>query len=82
MRVVANIPHPKFKITLFSYNEKYLMKLEAGPMEQTYKVPFEETTNDQDVIDLLDEKFLEDIYNHFTNMFISLRDAKARQKES
>ncbi len=80
MRVVANIPHPKFKITLFFYNEKYLLKLEAGPMEQTYKVSFDEMPNEKDVIDLVDEKFLEDVYNHFTSMFISLRDSKERNK--
>ncbi len=80
MRVVANIPHPKFKITLFSYNEKYLIKLEAGPMEQTYKVSFDEMPNEQDVIKLVDEQFLDQVYDHFTNMFISLRDSKERNK--
>lgn len=80
MRVVANIPHPKFKITLFSYNEKYLIKLEAGPMEQTYKVSFDEMPNEQDVIKLVDEQFLDQVYGHFTNMFISLRDCKERNK--
>lgn len=80
MRVVANIPHPKFKITLFSYNEKYLIKLEAGPMEQTYKVSFDEMPNEEDVIKLVDEQFLDQVYDHFTNMFISLRDSKERNK--
>lgn len=49
-------------------------------MEQTYKVSFDEMPNEKDVIDLVDEKFLEDVYNHFTSMFISLRDSKERNK--
>ena len=78
MRLVKDIPHPKFKITLFFYNEKYLLKLEAGPMEQTYKIPFDEMNNDEGVVNLVDEKFLDEVYQHFTNMFITLRDSKSR----
>jgi hypothetical protein len=78
MRVVADVPHPKFKIQIFSFNEKYLLKIEAGPMEQTYKIPMDQINSENDVKNLLDEEFLQQIYDHFTNMFISFRDAKNR----
>ncbi|GAB4405555.1 MAG: hypothetical protein OHK0053_31550 [Microscillaceae bacterium] len=39
MRVLAQIPHPDFQITLFVWNEKYLLKFELGLLEQTYKFP-------------------------------------------
>ena len=78
MRVVADIPHPKFKIQVFSLNEKYLLKIEAGPMEQTYKIPMDQVEGDTDVKAILDEEFLGQVYDHFTNMFISFRDAKNR----
>ncbi|WP_317172155.1 hypothetical protein [Hymenobacter sp. BRD67] len=38
MRHVADIPFPQVKITLLAWNGKYLLKLEQGPLEQTYKV--------------------------------------------
>ena len=78
MRVIADIPHPKFKIQIFSLNEKYLLKIDAGPMEQTYKIPMDQVNGDEDVKAILDEEFLQNVYDHFTNMFISFRDAKSR----
>ncbi len=38
MRVVADIPHPKYKIQILNYNAKYLVKIELGQFEQTFKI--------------------------------------------
>lgn len=38
MRIIDTIPHPQLKISIFQMNGKYLVKFEAGPYEQTYKV--------------------------------------------
>ncbi len=38
MRVIADIPHPRYKIQIFSYNAKYLVKIELGQFEQTFKI--------------------------------------------
>lgn len=38
MRIVDTIPHPQLKISIFQMNGKYMVKFEAGPYEQTYKV--------------------------------------------
>lgn len=38
MRVVAEIPHPRYKIQLFSYNAKYLLKIELAQFEQVFKI--------------------------------------------
>lgn len=38
MRVVANIPHTECTITLFSWNQKYILKFEQNNLEQTYKI--------------------------------------------
>jgi len=37
MRVLETIPHPDFLISIFYMNEKFLLKIEAGPYEQIYK---------------------------------------------
>ncbi|MFN5372406.1 MAG: hypothetical protein ACK5B6_13170 [Bacteroidia bacterium] len=38
MRVIDTIPHPQLRMSIFEMNAKYLVKFEAGPYEQTYKI--------------------------------------------
>jgi len=38
MRIVAHIPHPQIKISIFQYNDKYLIEMEAAQYKQTYKI--------------------------------------------
>lgn len=39
MRVIKEFPLNQFiKATLFSWNGKYILKLESGNLEQTYKI--------------------------------------------
>jgi hypothetical protein len=37
MKIIAEIPHPQLKITIFYINQKYIVKFERGMLEQTYK---------------------------------------------
>jgi hypothetical protein len=68
MRVIADIPHPDLKITLFSWNNKYLIKLERGMLEQTYKVSELDVTGVDDVRQLLDDDFLAGVLRRFDEM--------------
>jgi hypothetical protein len=38
MRLIKDIPHERLKIQLFSYNSKYIVKIELGQFEQTFKI--------------------------------------------
>ena len=38
MRYISDIPNDFFKISLYTWSGKYIVKIEAGPYEQTYKV--------------------------------------------
>lgn len=38
MRLVAQIPHPSCRISILSWNGKFLLKFEMGQMEHTFKV--------------------------------------------
>ncbi len=38
MRLVKDIPHERYKIQLFHYNNKYILKIELGQFEQTFKI--------------------------------------------
>ena len=38
MRILAEIPHPDCKISVFYMNQKYIVKFEKGNFEQSYKI--------------------------------------------
>ena len=79
MRVVAEIPGEEFKITIFSWNGKYLVKFERGPYEQTYKVSEMDLTGDEDIKKLIaDPEFLESVKGRFLDMGKSLREGLGR----
>jgi len=80
MRIVGRIPHPSISITLFSYNERYIVKLEAGPMEQSYKIPTEQMGSLNDLQKAIDPIFLDECLKHFSAMFLSWKSAIERQQ--
>lgn len=71
MRVVGRIPHPNITITIFEYNEKYTLKLEAGPMEQSYKISIDQIGNLANFQKLADQLFLSECLTHFNVMYLS-----------
>lgn len=75
MRQLAVLPHPEAKITLFSWNGKYLIKLEKGPLEQTYKVSELDLTSEADVHLLLDQEFMQAAIRRFADMQQDLQAA-------
>ena len=68
MRVVEDIAHPDMKITLLSWNGKYLLKFERGDFEQTYKISEMEVGDDKSAKALIDDEFLEAVMNRFQDM--------------
>lgn len=78
MRLVREISHPDCKITIFSWNNRYLIKLEQGPLEQTYKIPEPDLTSDEDLLTVIDAEFLHQAALRFQDMWQSLYDAKKR----
>jgi len=84
MRHVADLPHPEVKITLLAWNGKYLLKLEQGPLEQTYKVPelslSGQAPPDQEIRQLLDDEFVAAAVARFAAMHQDLRAAFERHE--
>ena len=74
MRVVREITGKPCKITVFSWNEKYLIKLEMGPFEQTYKVSMMDYL-EEEIDEMLSEEFISDALKRFDDMGLSLRKA-------
>ena len=75
MRIIDEIAHPACRITLFSWNMKYLIKLEKGLIEQTFKVPQLEVTGDEDIKNMLKGEFLDEAIRRFDEMEASLMKA-------
>ena len=75
MRVVDEISHPECKITIFNWNNKYLIKLEAGPFEQTFKINEYDITSESDLKKILSEDFIQQSIARFADMSRSLSEA-------
>ncbi|WP_207533346.1 hypothetical protein [Desertivirga arenae] len=81
MRVVAELPRPDCKITIFSMNMKYVIKFEQGVLEQTYKLSEMDVTGGLDgVFQLLDEEFIAQVVERFKGMNHDFHDAYQRHE--
>ena len=63
MRVIGSIPHPKLSISIFSMNEKYQIRFEAGNMEQIFKIAHNEVNGIEGIKKMVDDEFLEKVTN-------------------
>lgn len=78
MRVIGRIPHPSIGITIFHMNDKYLLKMEAGPMEQVYKFSAEQALGVEAIEKLADEVFLKSCIDRFNAMYLDMKAALER----
>lgn len=81
MRVVADIPHPRYKIQIFQYNAKYLVKIELGQFEQIFKVAEGDVSGLDEVKRMVTEVLLKNALDRFLSMRTDWEDA-FRQKEN
>lgn len=68
MRIVKEINRNEFKVTIFSWNQKYLIKLEQGDLEQTYKVSELDLLSEGDLEGILTDEFYKDVQQIFISM--------------
>lgn len=82
MRVIAELPHPECKITIFSMNQKYIVKFELGTLEQSYKLSELDLSGGgvNDVFEILDEQFIGDVVNRFKEMNSDFKAAYSRHQ--
>ena len=78
MRVVAEIPNPACKITIYQWNNRYIIKLERGLLEQTFKVDQFDLASEQEVYKIIDDKFLQQASSRFLEMEKCLYEAIQR----
>lgn len=75
MRIIGEIPHSQCKITLFHWNNRYLIKLERGHLEQTFKVDQFDLTQEADLTRMVNEVFIQKALVRFDSMEESLMKA-------
>jgi hypothetical protein len=78
MRIVGEIPHPECRITLLSWNNRYLIKVEQGLMEQTFKINQFDLSSEGELLTLLDDEFISECLRRFNDMNQSLVSAMQR----
>ena len=70
MRIIETIPHPQLRISIFSMNDKYLVKIEAGPYEQVYKVDQMEIEGLSALKERINDDFLQEVAAVFRMMHV------------
>ena len=76
MRIIDSIPHPSISISIFQMNDKFIVKFEAGPMEQAFKFYTEEVKSVDGLKKIIDDKFIETVRARFNEMFMQMKEAK------
>ena len=74
MRVVKELSKNGIKISLFSWNNKYLLKFEQGLVEQTFKVNEMDLSGEADLEVFWSDSFLSDLQKRFDEMHQVLRN--------
>jgi hypothetical protein len=73
MRIVDSIPHESMSISIFQMNDKFIVKFEAGPMEQAFKFHTDEVKNLEGLKKKITPEFIENTRKRFNEMFLQLR---------
>lgn len=77
MRIIDSIPHPSMSISIFQMNDKFIVKFEAGPMEQAFKFYNEDVKSVDGLKKLINEAFIETVRLRFNEMFMQMKNAQA-----
>ena len=70
MRLVKEIPHERFKIQIFQYNGKYIVKIELGQFEQTFKIG----ETDVDSLGEVENMITADLLKNAISRFVDMRE--------
>lgn len=70
MRIIDTIPHPSISISIFQLNDKYVVKFEAGPMEQAFKFSLSEVNSLEHLKKIIDTDFIETVRARFNDMYL------------
>ncbi|MEY4572975.1 MAG: hypothetical protein RLZ10_2245 [Bacteroidota bacterium] len=70
MRLVKEIPHERYRITVHIYNAKYLVKIELGQFEQIFKI----SETDVYSLDEIDKMLTPELLSNTLVRFVQMRE--------
>jgi hypothetical protein len=73
MRVVKEMIREEIRVSIFSWNNKYILKYELGPMEQTFKLSEMDVLEEAELDAFLEGDFFELVKVRFKEMGESFR---------
>ena len=76
MRIIDSIPHPSISISIFQMNDKFIVKFEAGPMEQAFKFHTGDVKSVDGLKALINEAFIEKVRIRFNEMFMQMKEVQ------
>jgi hypothetical protein len=68
MRIIGEIAHDQCKITLYHWNNRYIIKLERNYLEQTFKVDQFELGSEKELNMLVGDAFIQKAIDRFNDM--------------
>jgi hypothetical protein len=72
MRIIGESTRNNCKVTLYHWNNRYLIKLEKDFLEQTFKINQFDVSGEGDLIKIMDENFVNEALQRFESMEQSL----------
>jgi hypothetical protein len=68
MRIVSEAVHPACKITVYHWNNRFLIKVEQNDLEQTFKVSALDLASEADVNRITSDEFIRECLERFDAM--------------
>jgi len=68
MRLIVEIPHARYKIQVFNYNSKYIVKIELDQYEQVFKINETDVNGVADVKKMVSDSLLDNALKRFVDM--------------
>ncbi|MFZ9982640.1 MAG: hypothetical protein ACO3FI_11480 [Cyclobacteriaceae bacterium] len=81
MRLLKDFVQDGARISVFHWNNKYLIKLEAGPFEQTFKINEFDLESEDQLHVLIDNEFISKCMERFSDMAAQLATARRKSEE-
>jgi hypothetical protein len=81
MRYIKEIAHPGLTVGVYVWNNKFIVKIDAGPYEQTYKISEMDVATVEEVEAMLDGPFLATVRTRFAQMNADWQQTRERSEE-
>lgn len=75
MKLIQEISHDTYRISIFSWNNKYIAKFEYGQFEQTFKISEWDLTSESEIPQVIDQLLSGSIKEVFSQMNRNLSQA-------